>query len=175
MLENSTLMPFRFANKSLTRAENRYSNIEWDALGKLYSLEKFRHSCFVWEVSIITDHKPLIAIFKKDATTLSQRLQQILLRIHQYRVRIIYKPGQDLLVIDWLYRQNHNENKDEDIKGMRVSINAIQSTTNIPQCMTMHELQETTSQDQHLKCFMEYIIQGWPGSKYQLPKDIRTY
>ena len=36
----------------------------------------------------------------------------------------------------------------------------------------MHELQEATSQDQHL---MEYVIQGWPKSKNQLPQDIRTY
>ena len=29
----------------------------------------------------------------------------------------------------------------------------------------MYELQETTSQDHHLQCLMEYIIQGWPESK----------
>ena len=63
------------------------------------------------EISIITDHKPLVAIFKKDVATLSQRLQQILLRILQHRDRIIYKPGRDLFIADWLSRQNHKENK----------------------------------------------------------------
>ena len=47
----------------------------------------------------------------------------------------------------------------------------IQSTTNVPECMMMHELQEAASQDQNL---MEYIIQGWPDSKNQLPQDTRT-
>ena len=64
-----------------------------EALSILYRLKKFCHYCFAGEVSIITDHKPLVAICKKDVATLSQRIQQILLRIHQYRVRIIYKPG----------------------------------------------------------------------------------
>ena len=58
---------------------------------------------------------------------------------------------------------------------MWLGINAIQATTNIPECMTMDELQETTSQDQHLKCLMEYVMQGWPESKNQLPQDIGTY
>ena len=41
--------------------------------------------------------------------------------------------------------------------------------------MTMHELQEATSQDQHLQHLMEYVIQEWPDKKNQLPQDIRTY
>ena len=102
------------------------------------------------EVSIITDHKLLVAIFKTDVATLSQRLQRILLRIYQYRVRIIYKSGPDLFIADWLSRQNHSDNKDEDIPSMQLSIIAIQMTTNIPQCMTMHELQQAMYQGQHL-------------------------
>ena len=58
---------------------------------------------------------------------------------------------------------------------MQISINVIQSITNIPECMTMNELQEATSQDQHLQYFMKYVIQGWPECKNQLPQDIRTY
>ena len=76
---------------------------------------------------------------------------------------------------DWLSRQNHNENKGEEITGMQISINVIQSTTKIPECLTMHELQEATSQDQHLQCLIEYVIQGWPENKNQLPQDMRTY
>ena len=34
---------------------------------------------------------------------------------------------------------------------MQLSINTIQEATNIPECVTMHELQQATSQDQHLQ------------------------
>ena len=102
MPDNSILRPIAFASKSPTGEEKRYSNIEREALGILYSLEKFYHYCFARAVSIITDHKPLITIFKKDVATLSERPQQILLRIHQYMVRILYKPGRDLFIADWL-------------------------------------------------------------------------
>ena len=97
------------------------------------------------------DHKPLFVIFKNDVATLPQWPQLNLLRIHQYRVRIIYKPGPDLFMADWLSRYNHNASKAKEITGMQISINAIQSTTNILDCMTVSELQEATSQDQHLQ------------------------
>ena len=52
--DNSILRPITFANKSLSSAERRYSNIEREALGILHGLKKFHHYCFVREVSIIT-------------------------------------------------------------------------------------------------------------------------
>ena len=86
--------------KSLASAEQRYSNIEREALGVPHGLEKFHHNCFGREVSITTDCKPLVAIFTKDVATLSQQIQCILLKIHQYWVRIIYKLGPELFIAD---------------------------------------------------------------------------
>ena len=76
--DSSILRPIAFTSKILTEAGKRYSNIEREALGILYGLEKFHHCYFAREVSIITDHKPFITIFKKVVATLSQRLRQIL-------------------------------------------------------------------------------------------------
>ena len=70
--DNTMLWPIAFASKSLTGAESGYSNIECKALGIIHGLEKFHHYCFGRNVIIITNHKPLVAIFKKDVVTLSQ-------------------------------------------------------------------------------------------------------
>ena len=75
MLNSSIFRPNAFASKRLTKAEKGYSNIEREALGIPEGLEKCHHYFFVREMSIIADHKPLVAIFKKDVATLSQRLQ----------------------------------------------------------------------------------------------------
>ena len=133
--DNSILRHTACMSKSLSSTEERYSNIERETLGRLYGLEKFHHYFFARRVSIITDNKLLVAIFKKDMVTLSQRLQGIILRIHQYRVRIIYKPGPDLFMTDWLPRQNHKENRDTGIPGIQLNINDILTSTNIPDCM----------------------------------------
>ena len=88
-------------------------------------------------------------------------------------MRFVYKPRPDLFITDWLSRQNHNEDKNAEILGMQLGRNAIQTTTNIPECMTIHELQQVTCQDQHMQCLKEYIIQGWPEHKDQEQQDIR--
>ena len=80
IVPNGTILhPITFASKSLTGTEHMYSNIEREALGILHELQKVHHYCFAREVLIITNHKPLVAIFKKDMATLSQCMQCILL------------------------------------------------------------------------------------------------
>ena len=102
--DNTNLNPFTFITMSLTSAEHRYSNIKREALGILHGLEKLCHYCFLKEVSIITNHKPLVAIFKKDVASLLQWIQCIFFRIHQYRVRILYKLGPEIFIAVWLSR-----------------------------------------------------------------------
>ena len=81
--DNTILCPIAFASKSLTGAECRYSKIDQEALGILHELGKFHHYCFARKVLIITDHKLLVAIFKKEVAMLLQCIQCILLKIHQ--------------------------------------------------------------------------------------------
>ena len=97
------------------------------------------------EVLIITDHKPLVVMFKKDVATLSQHIQCILLKIHQYRVLIIYKPGPEIFIADWLSRSNHVEGKDKPIKDMDVWVDSIQNSTDMPEYISMEEIQQVSS------------------------------
>ena len=127
---NTTLCSIVFASKCLTGAEHRYSNIEREALGILHGLKKFHHYCFARQVHVITDKKLLVAIFKKDVATLSQCIQCIL---HHYRVQILYKPGSEMFIADWLSWHNHEERKDEPIRDMNMRVDTIQSTTDIPE------------------------------------------
>ena len=95
--DNAMLHPIAFVSKSLTGADLRYSNIKCKALAILHGLKKFHHYCFAREVLVITDHKLLVSMFKKDVATLSQC---ILLKIQQYRVQIVYKPGLEIFIAD---------------------------------------------------------------------------
>ena len=112
MVPNNTILhPIEFATKSVTGAKCRYSNIESEALGILHGLRKFHHYCFAREVHIITNHNPLVAIFKKDVAILSQCIQHILLKFHQYRVQILYKPSPEIFIADWLLWHNPKKAK----------------------------------------------------------------
>ena len=100
---------------------------------------------------IITDHKPLAAMFKKDVATLSQCIQHILLKIYRYRVQIIYKPGTEIFIADWLSRNNHVGGKQKPIKDMDIHVDAIQNSVDMPECIIMAEIQQASSQDDHLQ------------------------
>ena len=89
--DNTVLWPIAFTSKSLKSAETHYGNIEREALGMLHGLKKFHHYCFMCEVNVITKHKLVVVLFKKDIASLSHRLQIIQLQIHQYNIRILYQ------------------------------------------------------------------------------------
>ena len=107
--------------------------------------------------------------------TLSQCIQCILLKIHQYRVQIIFKPDPEIFIADWLSRNNHVEGKDKPIKDMDIWVDAIQSSIDMPECVFMEEIQQASSQDDHLQQLKRFIIAGWFNTKDELHTNIRLY
>ena len=55
---------------------------------------------------------------------------------------------------------------------MQLNIDAIHTATNIPDCMMMQQLQQATTQDEHLQQLKEHIIRGWPEDKDKIPQDL---
>ena len=88
-LYNSILRPIAFARRRLTKAEKKKEHHRKRCLRDTVWTWKFHHYYFVREMSLITNHKPVVAIFKKDVATLSKRQQWILLRMHQYKMIMI--------------------------------------------------------------------------------------
>ena len=58
---------------------------------------------------------------------------------------------------------------------MDVRVDTIQSATDIPECISISQVQQTMVQDEHLQCLKNIIIAGWPSTKDQLLLDIRPY
>ena len=73
------------------------------------------------------------------------------IKIHQYRVQILYKPGPEIFIADWLSQLNHKDGKDEPIGDMDIRVDAIQSATDIPECISISQIQHTMAQDKHLQ------------------------
>ena len=72
-------------------------------------------------------------------------------------------------------RHNHVEGKDKLIEDMDVQVDAIQSTTDMPECVYMAEIQQALAQDDHLQALKNFIISGWPDIKNELHADLRSY
>ena len=70
----NNLRPVYYASKTLTTTESNYSNIEREMLGMVFSVLHFKHFTYGQQVTVITDHKPLITLFKKNFAASSPRL-----------------------------------------------------------------------------------------------------
>ena len=124
-LNNAALQPKTSMSKSLTSVETQYGSIKREALWKTPGPREVPSLHFANEVNMITHHKQLVVIFKKDDESLSHRLQRITLKIHQYNIRILYKPGTQLFLEDLLSRHDHETNRDKEISGIYITINVM--------------------------------------------------
>ena len=54
-------------------------------------------------------------------------------------------------------------------------MDAIQSSVDMPDCISIEEIQWASLQDAHLQQLKTFIIVGWPHIKDELQTDIRPY
>ena len=84
-----------FASRATTDVERRYPQLDLEALAIDYGLRRFRfYLVGAPEVVIVTDHKPLEAIFKSSRTG-SIRTERIKLRHQDIRYRVLWEKGTD--------------------------------------------------------------------------------
>ena len=69
----NNLSPVYFASKTLTETESNYSNIEREMLGVVFSVLHFKHFTYGCCITVITDHKLLITLFKKNIAASSPK------------------------------------------------------------------------------------------------------
>lgn len=172
--------PVAYASKAFTQTQKNYAQIEKELLAILYACTKFHYFIFgrsMNDVTIETDHKPLISIFKKPLIEAPARLQRMLIMLQPYSFRLIYKKGKELYFADTLSRAYQNnidvqfENKCNEIEFHLCSI-----VENIPMTKDKFELFKTeTLKDDHLMGLKNLIERGFPSSKTLVPEEFKKY
>jgi len=169
------LRPIAYGSKSLTTTEQNYSNIEREALGILHALQKFHHYTFGRHTHIITDHRPLLAIFKKDVATASPRLQRILMKMHQYNISLSYRPGPEMHLADCLSRVGHIADTEKEIPDMKITVDSVCTIDEIT-VLSADEIRDKTLEDDKLQRVVEYVLNGWPEHISEIhDESIRQY
>lgn len=96
--------PVHYANRALSRTEQNYAQIEKELLAIVFSCERFEHYLYGKQVTVETDHKPLIAIPKKPMNTASKRLQCTMLCLQKYDLVFTYKAVNEMHIVDAISR-----------------------------------------------------------------------
>ncbi|UYV64552.1 K02A2.6-like, partial [Cordylochernes scorpioides] len=151
--------PIMFASRTLSEAEQNYSQIEKEALAIIYGVTKFHQFIYGRKFILITDHKPLVTILgsRSGIPTLStSRLQRWALILSAYTYDIKFRRTQDHGNADLLSRFPVGC---EEIPRLN-NVYALSYVEELP--ITAEEIATETEKDEVLSLAKFYTQQGWP-------------
>ncbi|KPJ13895.1 Retrotransposable element Tf2 155 kDa protein type 1 [Papilio machaon] len=175
LLQNN--LPVSYASRTLTKAEQNYAQIEKELLACVFACEKFYSYIFgKCDVTIETDHKPLVHIIVKPIAEAPPRLQRMLLRLQRYTFTLKYKPGKYLFIADALSRDA------EPVSHAQLS-NYLDTEAHVSAVIASNpltdshfvKLQYCTQNDNELQTLIELIKNGWPEHKQKLNNIVSPY
>ena len=151
--------------KSLTPTEQRYAQIEKEALSLTWACERFAKYLLGKPFHLHTDHKPLVPILSsKSLDTLPARVQRFRMRLMRYQFSISHVPGKDLHIADTLSRAPTSQSTPSDDQFCCHVDNFVHLVTgSLP--VTDERLQQISRlQDEDAVCqqLKQYCLDGWP-------------
>ncbi|XP_044574131.1 uncharacterized protein K02A2.6-like [Drosophila ananassae] len=146
-----------FASRSLTDVEKRYSQTEKESLALVWAVERFYFYLMGLKFELVTDHKPLEAIFKPTSKP-PARIERWFLRLQAYHFKIIYKTGKENIA-DCLSRLcERGPSISYDIKGEHSILRVIENAA--PTLIAISEIAEKSAKDEEIVDAMMCLQQG---------------
>ena len=157
--------PIAYASKTLSDTERRYSQIEKEGLGIVYGIQKFYKYLCGRKFTLVTDHKPLLAIFGSKtnlATYVATRLHHWSLYLSQFQYDIRYRASKDHGNADALSRiplRAPNQESSDQLCEF-VHLIATEKINSLP--VDSKRIRSATSKDAHLSKVLRFTENGWP-------------
>ena len=174
VLPDGTEKTISFASRTLTASEKNYAQLEKEGLALIFGVKKFHQYLYGRKFTLITDHKPLTAIFgpKKGIPSLAAaRLQRWALLLSTYDYNIHFKPTQEHGNADALSRLPLPvQDFPQAAEIEAVSVFNIAQIQALP--VTFQQVQLATRRDPTLSKVMTYVQSGWPN---QVTEELKSY
>ena len=144
-------------------------------------MEKLHYFLYGKELTLETDQKPLVSIYKKHMVDISPRVQRLIVSSFPYLpFKVVYKKGKDIPVADALSHVTPMD-PDDNIQLPIIAVNMI--TTCIlmsvqPQdsfSNKLDQLRKSTAQDNQLTRLSHYINRGFPCDKKNLLTELHEF
>ena len=169
--------PVAYASRALSTAEQRYAQIEKEALAICWGCEKFNYHLAGREFVVETDHKPLVSVLgSKELAKLPLRVQRFRLRLMAYSYKIMYTPGEKLVLADALSRapvcDGSSEPTESGSDDSNVAV-ALAEEVSISQ-HRLARIRAALLEEEQGALLLKYITEGWPLFK-QLHDSMRGF
>ena len=148
----------------MTPTEQRYAQIEKEALGITWASERFADYLIGLQFHIETDHKPLVPLLStKNLDDLPARVQRFRMRMMRFTYTISHVPGKHLYTAD-------KGKLESDVKAYVDSVVKYLPTTE----NRLEELRCQQQQDEVTRQLVTYCYEGWPDRSH-LPGPLNSF
>ena len=174
--EDGRRSPITYVSRALTSTEQKYSQIEKEALVMTWACEKFHCYLFGSEKPFVieTDHKPLVSIMNvQNLDECPPRLMRMKLRLMRYCFEVQYVPGKYLSVADALSRAPVDQ-EDSSVESVVQEHVAVITELCPESDSQLQKTREATLQDPQLAVLLNVLQTSWPTCQ-KLPKEIQQF
>ena len=167
---DGSLRPIAYASRALTETEQRYAQIEKEALAVTWACEKFQEYLLGTSFKVETDHKPLVPLLSSKALNMVPvRVQRFRLRLMRFSFTIVHVPGKELHTAETLSRAPVSEGEDSREEAFHHEVKAYVNTVvdNLPATKERLQLIRDEQNKEPVCCQLkEYCEKGkidWTG------------
>ena len=164
--QNGSLQPIVYASRSLTPTEQRYVQIEKEALALTWACERFTDYLLGLQFHIYTDHKPLVPLLSsaKRLDEVPPRIQRFRLRLCRFSFTISHMPGTQMYTPDTLSRAPlTNTAYASELSAEEVTSYSSACMDSLPASIDkMGEIRRGQEQDATCQLIKHYTLNGWP-------------
>ncbi|XP_075150579.1 uncharacterized protein LOC142224678 [Haematobia irritans] len=152
--------PIAFYSRTLSKSERNYAQIDRKATALIAAINKFHEYLHGRKFALITDHRPLLGIFRTTKPVLlviSNQMLQRCIFLSAYDFELIYRSANKMGNADFLSRFPVEDESKEAVEVM-----LIESTGSSPVDAT--QIAKETKRDKLLAKVLSWALRGWSTS-----------
>ena len=169
--------PVAYCSRSLTNTEQKYAQIEKEALSVTWACERFTNYLLGMNFEIETDHKPVVPLLGgKLIDELPLRIQRFRMRLMKFSYQISHVAGKNLVIADTLSHAPVVQISVVDqILTEEVDAYVDMIVSSLPATDVMiQDIKSSQASDATCQKIHEYLQAEWPH-KSQLPNDVKPF
>ncbi|XP_061132648.1 uncharacterized protein K02A2.6-like [Syngnathus typhle] len=167
--------PVAYASRALSTTEQRYAQIEKEALATTWACERFAEFLIGKDFHIQTDHKPLVPLLgARNLDELPPRIQRLKMRLMRFSFTISHVAGKEIATADVLSRAPVTSSEDR-LREEEINLYADAVVDSLPATeKRLKEIQSHQDKDDILRQLKQFCVSGWPD-KFSIEKTFMPY
>lgn len=173
---DNTYRPVIYISRSMTETEQRYAQIEKEALALTWTCDRLNQYLLGSKFILETDHKPLVPLLSsKNLDELPMHIQRFRLRMMRYTYDIRHVPGKELNTADFLSRAPLSSTEDQELeKETEAYINFVQRYLPVTD-RKLKEIRQYQEEDEEIQKLSSDLLCGEGRRKRKVLTDLAMH